>query len=103
MDNVERTGRVPRRWRLRHTLSSVRGRIIVGFAFLVLILVAVAAGSAWQVREHKSDTAAMAEHADTAFMLQNALVNAEAAASGAPALRHAWRRDTSCWGRRAAS
>ena len=82
MDNVERTGRVPRRWRLRHTLSSVRGRIIVGFAFLVLILVAVAAGSAWQVREHKSDTAAMAEHADTAFMLQNALVNAEAAASG---------------------
>ena len=65
-----------------HTLSSVRGRIIVGFSFLVLILVAVAAGSAWQVREHRSDTAAMEEHADTAFVLQNALVKAEAAAAG---------------------
>ncbi|MCH7998066.1 MAG: EAL domain-containing protein [Chloroflexi bacterium] len=65
-----------------NTISSVRGRIIIGFSFLVLILVAVAAGSAWQVREHRSDTAAMEEHADTAFVLQNALVNAEAAASG---------------------
>ncbi len=82
MDNVERTGRLARGWRLLHTLSSVRGRIIAGFGFLVLILVGVAAGSAWQVHEHQSDTAAMEEHADTAFTLQNALVNAEAAASG---------------------
>ena len=65
-----------------HPLSSVRGRIIAGFAFLVLILVGVAAGSAWQVHKHQSDSATMEEHADTAFMLQNALVNAEAAASG---------------------
>ncbi len=65
-----------------HPFSSARGRIVAGFGFLVLILVAVAAGSAWQVREHRSDTAAMEEHADTAFLLQNTQVNAESAASG---------------------
>jgi len=69
-------------WRMFRAFSSVRGRIIAGFGFLVLILVAVAGGSAWQVREHRFITAAMEERADTAFMLQNALVNAEAAASG---------------------
>jgi diguanylate cyclase (GGDEF)-like protein/PAS domain S-box-containing protein len=65
-----------------HPLSSASGRIILGFGLLVLTLVAVAAGSAWQVQEHRSDTAAMEEHADTAFQLQNAQVNAESAASG---------------------
>jgi diguanylate cyclase (GGDEF)-like protein len=59
----------------------VRGRIIVGFGVLVLILVAVAAGSAWQVREHRSHTGAMEEHADTAFLLKDVHVHAEAAAA----------------------
>ena len=69
-------------WRMFRAFSSVRGRIIAGFGFLVLILVAVAGGSAWQVREHRSYTAAMEVRADTAFSLKNALVHAEAAASG---------------------
>ncbi|MEE8347922.1 MAG: EAL domain-containing protein [Dehalococcoidia bacterium] len=60
----------------------MRGRIIAAFGLLVIILMGVAAGSAWQVREHQADTAAMEEHADTAVVLQNGLINAEAAASG---------------------
>ncbi len=72
----------PARWRTSiHPLSSVRGRIIVGFGFLVLILVGVAAGSAWQVREHRSRTAAMERHADTAFLLKDVHVHAEAGAA----------------------
>jgi len=38
-------------------LSSVTGRIIAGFGLLVIILIAVVAGSAWLVREHRSDLA----------------------------------------------
>ena len=38
-------------------LSSVTGRIIAGFGLLVIILVAVVAGSAWLVQEHRSDLA----------------------------------------------
>ena len=74
--------RVPRGWPRFNLLSSVRGRIIAGFSFLVFILVGVAAGSAWQVHEHQSDTADMEEHTDTAFLLQSARVNAEATAAG---------------------
>ncbi|HLA18197.1 MAG TPA: hypothetical protein VJ253_02645, partial [Dehalococcoidia bacterium] len=72
----------PGRWPSLPLLSSVRGRIIAGFGLGILILALGAAGSAWLAGEHRFVTAAMEERADTAFMLQNALVNAEAAASG---------------------
>ncbi len=45
-------------WRPRlPVLSSVTGRIIVGFGLLIIILVAVVVGSAWLVREQGSDLA----------------------------------------------
>ena len=81
MDNAGRTKRAPGGWRMSRSLSSVRGRIIAGFGFLVLILVGIVAGTIWLVVEHRSDTAAMEDHADTAFLLQNGLANAEAAAA----------------------
>jgi diguanylate cyclase (GGDEF)-like protein len=81
MDKTPRVRGAGRWWSGVHPLSSVRGRIIVGFGFLVLILVGVAAGSAWQVREHRSRTAAMERHADTAFLLKDVHVHAEAGAA----------------------
>src|SRR3972149_2406817 len=36
-------------------LTSVRGRIVFGFALLVLILVTVVAGAAWLAREHRTE------------------------------------------------
>ncbi len=53
-------------------LSSVRGRIIAGFSLLVLMLVAVVAGSAWQQRVHQSAVAEMSEHAATSSLMQDA-------------------------------
>jgi diguanylate cyclase (GGDEF)-like protein/putative nucleotidyltransferase with HDIG domain len=59
----------------------VRGRVIGGFALLGFILAAVVVGSAWQLRQHRSDTAAMESSADTTFLLQEAQVNVQAAAA----------------------
>jgi diguanylate cyclase (GGDEF)-like protein len=53
-------------------LNSVRKGLVAGFGLLVLILVAVVAGSAWLVREYQSDTALMEEKADTALLIQGA-------------------------------
>ncbi len=64
-----------RGWPKLSPLSSARGRIIAGFALLVIILVAGAAGSAWLTREHRSDLAEVQEHAATAFLLQDAQLN----------------------------
>lgn len=50
--------------------SSVRGRIILGFGLLVLILIAVVAGSAWLAREHRSDLAEVERHTATASALE---------------------------------
>ncbi len=44
-------------WPRLPVLSSVTGRIIVGFGLLIIILVAVVVGSAWLVREQGSDLA----------------------------------------------
>jgi diguanylate cyclase (GGDEF)-like protein len=52
--------------------NSVRKSLIAAFGILVLILVAVVAGSAWLVREYQSDTALMERKADTALLLQGA-------------------------------
>ncbi len=62
-------------------LSSVRGRIIAGIGLMVVILVAVAAGSAWQVLEHRSTTAALQQRAEITFLLLDAQANAESAAT----------------------
>ena len=53
-------------------INSVRKGLVAGFGLLVLILVAVVAGSAWLVREYQSDTALMEEKADTALLIQGA-------------------------------
>jgi CHASE3 domain sensor protein len=51
-------------------INSVRRCLIAGFGLLVLILIAVVAGSTWMVKEHQADSARMAEKADTALLLQ---------------------------------
>src|SRR3990172_2899424 len=65
----------------RRGIFSVRGRIIGGFGLLVIILIVVAAGSAWQVRTHQSDLAAMEEHATTHILIQDAHLRSEVAAA----------------------
>ena len=68
-------------------LRSVRSAIIAGFGLLVLISIAVVAGSAWLVREYQTDTALMEEKADTALLLQGAESYVGTAGSDASALR----------------
>jgi diguanylate cyclase (GGDEF)-like protein/PAS domain S-box-containing protein len=53
-------------------ICSVRGRIIVGFGLLVIILATFAAGSIWLTRQHHSHLTEMEEHADTTALLQEA-------------------------------
>ena len=53
-------------------LRSVRSAVIAGFGLLVLILIAVVAGSTWLVREYQANTVLMEEKADTALLLQGA-------------------------------
>jgi diguanylate cyclase (GGDEF)-like protein len=54
-----------------HPLSSVKGRIIVGFGLLVVILAGVVSGSAWLARKHQSDLATMEHHTSIADLLQD--------------------------------
>ena len=68
-------------WPTPHVLSSVRGRILSGIGLIVVILVAVAAGFAWQVSEHRSTTDALQDHAEITFLLLDARANAESAAA----------------------
>jgi len=56
-------------------LASVRGRIVFGFALLVVILVAVVAGSAWLAREHGAKLARMQSVATTMSLLEGAKGN----------------------------
>src|SRR3990170_4409329 len=53
-------------------LASVRGRIVFGFALLVLILVAVVAGATWLAREHRVQLARMQGVGNTKSLLQDA-------------------------------
>jgi len=71
----------PRGWPGTRVLPSVRGRIVAGFGLLVVILVAVVAGSAWQVLEHRSTTAALQQRVETTFLLLDAQANVESAAT----------------------
>ncbi|HLA19523.1 MAG TPA: HD domain-containing phosphohydrolase [Dehalococcoidia bacterium] len=58
----------------------MRGRIITGFGLLVLILIGVAAGSAWQVRTHQAYINDLESHSRTATLLQEAEAQAGIAA-----------------------
>jgi diguanylate cyclase (GGDEF)-like protein len=53
-----------------HALSSVKGRIIVGFGLLVVVLITVVAGSAWLARKHQTDLDTMEHHTYIADLLQ---------------------------------
>ncbi|HEY5639641.1 MAG TPA: PAS domain S-box protein, partial [Dehalococcoidia bacterium] len=81
IDKVVRTSDRDKRWSGLNPLYSARGRIILGFSLLVLILAAVAFASALQVRKHQSDASAMQEHASTTYQIQEVLVNVEATAA----------------------
>ena len=62
------------------TIFSVRGRIITGFALLVMILAIVAAGSAWQVRAQQTDLNDLESYSRRATTLQEAEAQAGVAA-----------------------
>src|SRR3990172_7404028 len=53
-------------------LASVRGRIVFGFALLVVILVAVVTGSAWLQRQHERQLGDMERRAATVSLLRDA-------------------------------
>src|SRR3990172_4674259 len=64
----------------RSRASTVRVRIVGGFALLVLVLVGVVFTSAWLVRAYRNDTADMQQRADTASLLQTGEAQASVAA-----------------------
>ncbi len=57
-------------------VSSVKGRIIIGFGLVTLLLIGVVAGAAYQARAHQSDLAVLETHTRTASQLQSAEANA---------------------------
>src|SRR5256712_11762854 len=58
-----------RKW-FGNPINSVRSGLVGGFGLLVLILIAVVAGSTYMVKQYEADSAQMAEKADTALLLQ---------------------------------
>jgi len=57
-------------WRLSSPIGSVRSSVLAGFGLLVVILAAVVAGSAWQVKEHQQTLASMEHHTAIADLIQ---------------------------------
>jgi diguanylate cyclase (GGDEF)-like protein len=57
-------------------LSTVKGRIIIGFGLVTLLLIGVVAGAAYQARAHQADLATLETHTRTASELQSAEANA---------------------------
>lgn len=80
MENDARTPETRRWWPTPRGLPSVRGRIIGGFGLLVIILIGVVAGSAWQEHTHRSDLAELESHSTIASLLQEAQADAGTAA-----------------------
>ena len=76
MVNLPRIRIPPLGWAGLPLLSSVKGRIIVGFALLIIILIAVVAGSAWLARGHRSDLADLEQRAATTSLLEDAKFDA---------------------------
>lgn len=58
----------------------MRGRIIIGFGLLVMLLAVVAGGSAWQVRAQQTDLNHLESHSRRATLLQEAEAQAGVAA-----------------------
>ncbi|MCH8051228.1 MAG: diguanylate cyclase [Chloroflexi bacterium] len=77
-DLDETSGRIGLRDRLwaNTLLSSVKGRIVVGFSLVTILLVAVVASAAWQARTHQSELSALENHSRIASLLQTAEANA---------------------------
>jgi diguanylate cyclase (GGDEF)-like protein len=84
--HVLRVARLPRmgekrlkRWAKIPLPTSVRGRIIGGFALLVFILAAVVGDSAWLIREHRARLAEMELDSNTVSHLQQTQFEGSAA------------------------
>ncbi len=80
MESDARTHSTPRHWPTFPGLPSVKARIICGFGLLVIIVIGVAAGSAWQVQTHRSNLADLESHSTIASLLQEAQAEAATAA-----------------------
>ncbi len=67
--------------RLRAHVSgtSVRSRVVSGFALLILVLAGVTAGATWQELVHHTDLAELQAHSSEASLLQNAEAQASIA------------------------
>ncbi|MDO8614754.1 MAG: EAL domain-containing protein [Dehalococcoidia bacterium] len=73
MSRTDTAGRArlwPPAMRIFSPLATLRGRIIAGFALLVIMMALGAAGSAWQTRAHRSDLAQMQTAAVAVSLLQ---------------------------------
>ncbi|MCI0839650.1 MAG: diguanylate cyclase [Chloroflexi bacterium] len=57
-------------------LSSVKGRIIIGFGMVTLLLVGVIGATTWQAQVHQSALTELEDHSKTASLLQTAEANA---------------------------
>src|SRR2546428_13389362 len=83
-----------RKW-FGNLINSVRSGLVGGFGLLVLILIAVVAGSTYMVKQYQADSAQMAEKAGTALLLQG--TESHVGTAGLTAPRHAPGRGT-MWG-----
>ena len=72
MPNLPRIGIPPLEWARLPLPSSVRGQIIAGFGLLIIIEVAIVAGSAWLNRQHQSDLADLNHRLAIVSKLRNA-------------------------------
>ncbi len=73
-ETAAQEGFLDRLW-VNTPLSSVKGRIVVGFSLVTLFLIGVIATAAWQARAHQADLAVLEEHSQTASLLQTAEAN----------------------------
>ena len=67
-------------WSPLRALSSVRGRLIAGFAISIGVLAIVASVSAWQAHVHRQNLADLESHSTTASLLQESEAQAGIAA-----------------------
>jgi len=74
-ETTGRIGLLDRLW-ANTPLSSVKGRILIGFGLSTVLLISVVASAAWQARAHQIDLAALEDHSNAASQLQTAEANA---------------------------
>ena len=68
-------GLLDRLW-VNTPLSSVKGRIVIGYGFVTLLLIGVIIVAAWQAQVQQSALAELEDHSKTASLLQTAEANA---------------------------